>query len=372
VDFRAGRVETLAGNGTQAPFGTTQADGPQAPLNSPWDVLLHRDAAGPAHLFVAMAGPHQLWVFDRKSGYGTVYAGGGGENLVDGPREEAQLAQPSGLATDGTDLYFVDSETSALRRVPLEGDEAAVETLIGEGLFEYGDVDGRYPEARLQHPLGLAFADGSIYVADTYNHKIKRYDPASRTLVDWLGTGVPGYRDGTFREAQLDEPGGLTVIDGRLYMADTNNHQIRVADLENGLMRTLTVAEMPLDTGTAPVRVLGVQTVAPGVASLTLAVALPDGFALNDLNPGLFSVASADSSVARPEGETPHRAAYRITVPFTFAPGETELTLDGTVYFCDLANGRCLLEPVALRLPLRVEPGSLGEGLTATLTIDPG
>ena len=364
VSLRDHRVETLAGNGTQARYGAARARGPASPLNSPWDVVLHRDDKGRARLYVAMAGPHQLWVFDPDTGKGEVYAGDGRENIVDGKRLDAQLAQPSGLATDGAVLYFADSETSALRRVPFGKARVAVETLVGQGLFEFGDVDGRYPDARLQHPLGVAFADGLVYVADSYNHKIKRYDPADGVLTSLLGSGQPGYRDAGRAEAQFDEPGGLTVVGGTLYVADTNNHQIRAADLATGRVRTLPIAERPLaDAAPDAAPPLDAQTVAPGDGLLRLDIVLPDGFVPNDLNTGAVSALSADADVARPATDGPHPVAYPTSVPFTFAEGTTEITLDGAIYYCDKANGRCLLEPVTLRLPLRVEAGAGAEAV---------
>jgi DNA-binding beta-propeller fold protein YncE len=103
-------------------------------------------------------------------------------------------------------------------------------------------VDGVGDAVRLQHPLGLAFANGTLYVADTYNHKIKRCDPATQRVTSWLGSGVPGHRDGKAEEAQFSEPGGLSFADGKLYVADTNNHAIRVCDVTSGKVRTLEIS----------------------------------------------------------------------------------------------------------------------------------
>ncbi len=107
-----------------------------------------------------------------------------------------------------------------------------VRTLVGEGLFAFGDVDGHSPQARLQHALGIAYHEGILYVADTYNHKIKRLDPVTGEVTTWLGDGRPGWQDGDM--PCFYEPGGLAVLGDRLYIADTNNHVIRVADLGSG------------------------------------------------------------------------------------------------------------------------------------------
>ena len=98
----------------------------------------------------------------------------------------ASFAQPSGLAGDGAWLYVADSEGSSIRAVPLDP-RAEVRTVVGTSqlpvarLFTFGDVDGPAAQARFQHPLGVAFHEGRIYVADTYNNKIRVVDPADGT-----------------------------------------------------------------------------------------------------------------------------------------------------------------------------------------------
>ena len=224
VDLAAATVKTLAGTGRQA------GQGRKTDLNSPWDLALAGEK-----IFIAMAGSHQIWTYDLKSGRAEPFAGSGREDIRDGPGPEASLAQPSGLAIDGKRLYVADSEVSAVRSVSLE--TGGVETLIGKGLFDFGDKNGPFEEARLQHPLGVAWHDGKIYVADSYNHRIKILDLKKKKITAFLGTGKAGRKDGT--NASFNEPGGLSVADGKLYIADTNNHLIRVADLKTGRVRTL-------------------------------------------------------------------------------------------------------------------------------------
>ncbi len=190
VELDRGVVETIGGG-----------------MRSPWDVAWMDGA-----LYIAMAGTHQIWRYG--AGGGEVFAGAGGENLVDGPRREAILAQPSGIAAGRGELYFVDSEASAVRRV----DEERVETLVGTGLFAFGDVDGPVEQALLAHPLGVALRGEEVWVADSYNGKVKRIvDGRVETMVSGLG-----------------EPGGLVWHGGKLYVADTNRHRIVVWEPESG------------------------------------------------------------------------------------------------------------------------------------------
>lgn len=233
VDLITGQVETISGTGNQGHMREGSGPGAQTDLNSPWDLAFHDGS-----LYIAMAGMHQLWSMDLSTGIVGPYAGSGRESLDDGPLGSATLAQPSGITTDGNRLYFADSETSAVRSADLPPN-GRLRTIVGLGLFEFGDVDGADHNIRLQHPIGVAHHDGTIYVADTYNHKIKRVLPVTRSCSTMLGSGEAGHRDGPGDQALFSEPSGLSIADGKLYIADTNNHAIRVADLESGEVSTL-------------------------------------------------------------------------------------------------------------------------------------
>jgi DNA-binding beta-propeller fold protein YncE len=244
VDLRARTVTTVAGTGAQ---GWRQRGGGPAretPLNSPWDVLLLD-----GNLYIAMAGTHQLWAYDPIRDTVSVWAGTGAEARHDGPASQATFAQPSGLATDGTRIFVADSEASSIRILEpsAAGGEPLVRTLAGGDLFAFGDKDGRGDLARLQHPLGVAWVPddtpiGVIYVADTYNHKIRRLDPHTRDLSSFAGSGQPGGDDGVGAAARFSEPGGLSYTAGNLYVADTNNHAIRIVALADRTVTTLQIA----------------------------------------------------------------------------------------------------------------------------------
>ena len=216
IDFTRQEVSTIAGTGKQRDrFSPESGEALEVPLNSPWDIVLIEDI-----LLVAMAGCHQIWGMDLGDRTIGIYAGSGGESCIDGTLDEAAFAQPSGLATDGTELFVADSESSSIRGVGLEED-AIVRTLCGSGeLFGFGDVDGTGEAVRLQHCLGVEYAAGWLWVADTYNHKIKQVNPQTGFCQTVLGTGED------FRE-----PSGLSVAGSNLYIADTNHHRICRVDL---------------------------------------------------------------------------------------------------------------------------------------------
>ena len=202
-------------------------------LKSPWDIALR-----PGILIVAMAGPHQLWVIDLLHDRAYPYAGTGEEARRDGTVGQAAFAQPSGLALDGDTLYVADAESNVIRAVALPPVNT-VTTLAGGDLFDFGDRDDTGDAARLQHPLGVAVYDGRVIIADTYNHKIKMLDPRTRRVWTIAGTGVPGHSDGGGSRAQFHEPGGVSVADFTLFVADTNNHAVRTIDLRSFVVSTL-------------------------------------------------------------------------------------------------------------------------------------
>ncbi|MBG6084245.1 thiol-disulfide isomerase/thioredoxin [Zhihengliuella flava] len=232
VHLGTGAVTTIAGNGVQRLLDVASARANESgawvsdlgadPLNtslsSPWDVVWS-DKAGA--VIIAMAGTHQIFSFDPVSGAVAVFAGTGTEGLQDGGPDAAWFAQSSGFALDAAgDVWVADSETSALRVLRLndDGAVAAVETGVGEGLFDFGFRDGEAGQARLQHPLGVAvLPDGSVAIADTYNGAVRRYDPVTRT-VSTLGRGLAEPSD-----VLLD-----TSVDGGpvLLVVETNQHQL--------------------------------------------------------------------------------------------------------------------------------------------------
>lgn len=232
IDLASLTVRTVAGTGEQG-FGA-RVGGPasSSAISSPWDVLAHDRI-----LLIAMAGFHQIWALNIDAGTIEPWAGSGREDLVDGPPDTACFAQSSGLATDGARLFVADSETSSIRSVSFE--DRHVATLVGRGLFEFGDEDGSGDDVLLQHALGVCWHDDEVYVADSYNNKVKRLPPNTRVCRSFVGATEGGRRDGSATDALLREPGGLSAAGDKLYVADTNNHAIRVVDLGSGAVTTL-------------------------------------------------------------------------------------------------------------------------------------
>jgi thiol-disulfide isomerase/thioredoxin len=366
LDLKAGTVRTVAGTGDQGESRRRGGPALQVGLNSPWDLLCHND-----QLFIAMAGHHQIWLLDLTRNELRPYAGTGREYLTDGPLAYSAFAQPSGLASDGTTLYVADSEVSAVRALPLNG-RGEVRTLVGEGLFEFGDEDGEAGRVRLQHALGVAWHEGRLFIADTYNSKIKVLNPARRAVATFLGRG----KDGPL----FDEPAGLSFAGDKLYVADTNASRIRVVDLKTKAVTTLTLegVEAPKPpaeqlTFPNPTRTtLPAQTV-PGDGNLSLAVELrlSAGFKLNPeaqmgyLVEGLAAGKPAWSETKSLPENTP--ATFQIAVPAAKLAGADALRLSLVYYECSVANqGVCRIKSQIWDVPLKVEAAATGRTIQLT------
>ena len=111
----------------------------------------------------------------------------------------------------------------------------------GTGLFDFGDRDGPGPVACMQHVLGVCAYGGAVWVADCYNNKIRKIDLQTSYVSTAAGNGQHGLHDGTGETARLWEPSDLSAAGGKLYVADTNNHAIRVFDPASGDLATLRI-----------------------------------------------------------------------------------------------------------------------------------
>ncbi|MCC6273398.1 MAG: redoxin domain-containing protein [Deltaproteobacteria bacterium] len=352
VDLEAGKVNTIAGTGAQAagavpPLTGDKREQPlqrqpalQTPLSSPSDLAFYPNKAA---IGIAMAGAHQLWSYDLATQTLQVLAGNGSESIDDGAYPDNSLSQPSGLSAFGGKLYFVDSESSSLRELAYVPDykvlRAKVRTLIGTGLFDFGFKDGKQGAARLQHPLGVWAEDSGIYVADSYNHAIRRYAPATGLLTTLAGNGMRGRDDGSFERARFNEPNAIIRVGEKLYVADTNNHAIRVLDPAT---KTVSTLELRMPTSAPPARpaeklpnlkIRERLVLAAGVP-IPWSLQLPEGWKLNAEAPStlrLFELKPEGASLLRayPRAEL---LGKQVSLPAVKAGGR--YLLQGTFYYC--------------------------------------
>jgi DNA-binding beta-propeller fold protein YncE len=378
VDLKTRRVETIAGTGKQMEEYDQKGAARTVALNSPWDLQLVGRT-----LYIAMAGPHQIWKLDLEKQEVSTFAGSGREERRDGELSKAGFAQPSGLATDGRTLYVADSESNIIRAIDLTTPNAEVRTLAGGDLFDFGDEDGKGDEVRLQHPLGLAFLNGKVLIADTYNHKIKELDPQTRTVKTFLGTGKPGQAEGAL--SSFYEPAGLSIAGGKLYVADTNNMAVRVVDLKTKEVATLKLkglqppvsssaetAQNTLGPNVEEIKLAPQRLRANGEGSLVVDVGLPAGYHLNSSAPQRYSFsveggpqylmigADPKTGISAWRDKTLNNSWKDLRLPLrlplrTGGTGKAELRAQLTLYYCREDNtGTCQIKTLVWRAPVEI------------------
>jgi DNA-binding beta-propeller fold protein YncE len=376
LNLQTRMVETVAGTGKQSHDYFRQGPGRTIGLSSPWDLqLLGRT------LYISMAGPHQIWQLDLDKGEIKTFAGSGREARKDGPLLEAGFAQPSGITTDGKNLFIADSESNIIRKI--EPKTGQVITVVGGDLFDFGDEDGTGNDVRLQHPLGVFALGNKVLIADTYNHKIKQLDPETRAVKSLVGTGKPGQVDGAM--PSFYEPGGLSVANGKLFIADTNNHAIRVVDLKSKQGSTLKIQglEPPAsneleqttvsDTGpnAEEIKIPPQRLRLNSQGSLVVNVDLPAGYHLNTSAPQRFriSIESGPEHLAllsNPEtgaalrDKTIMGSSKDLKLPLRIPvhplqAGSSEIRVQMTLIYCREDNtGNCHIKTLVWRAPLQI------------------
>jgi len=353
IDLKSKQVSTLAGTGEQGLMRNPQAaPGLQTPLSSPWDLQFFPSVD---EIAIAMAGTHQIWAYSLTQKTLRVLAGNGRESIDDGVYPHNSLSQPSGLAAWKDRLYFVDSETSSLR--VLHGGK--VETLLGSGLFDFGFVDGGKPEAKLQHPLGIFADDSGVYIADSYNHALRRYDPATGGLETLVGKGKPGKTEGGLAGLQLNEPNDVLNIGQTSYVADTNNQRLLALDFSRRAARPLAIQfpsprpESKLASRLPNLHPTPAQILAAG-GNIALQIHLDPGWKLNKQAPNWLKLFKTEGEAVSLEKSF---AKQDLAEKNLFLPPLEEkksFRLQGTLYFCrEGQEALCYLQSVDQNLEVK-------------------
>ena len=226
IHLQTGEVHTVMGNGMPGKLNAKgYNDASQAQLNSPWALNYYR-----GEVYVCMAGLNQIWKWQLSMNQFAPLFGSGEESLRDGAAPSSSFAQPMGICGSEFGLYVVDAESSAVRLIRMP--DGYVSTLVGAGLFEFGDEDGAHQVARLQHPMDIQYDQKRqiIWICDTYNNKLKYLRLNQRDV-------------NTLSLQGLDEPSGLHLHNDTLWICNTNAHQLIKLNLEHGQMSVIEVHE---------------------------------------------------------------------------------------------------------------------------------
>ncbi|XP_078159689.1 haloacid dehalogenase-like hydrolase family protein isoform X1 [Carex rostrata] len=376
IDFVNETVRTLAGNGTKGSDYRGGGQGSSQVLNSPWDLCYE-----PLNetVYIAMAGQHQIWEHRITDGVTRAFSGNGYERNQNGSSSTStSFAQPSGisLSPDMQEAYIADSESSSIRAVNLKTGGSRLiaggDPYLPENLFRFGDQDGVGSDALLQHPLGvLCGSDNQIYIADSYNHKIKLIDPVTKRVRTLAGTGIGGFKDGAVLSAQLSEPAGLVEAENRrLLIADTNNSVIRYIDLNDKNLQLLTLELKGVKPPSAKpkslkrlrqrlpadVQIIKVDAGKAKEGYLSLQFSVPDGYHFSkearskfevDIEPASAVELEPSSGYLNPDGSA--------SIYFKRAsPSPSTGRINCKVYYCK-EDEVCLYQPVAFDVSFQQE-----------------
>ena len=248
----------------------------------------------------------------------------------------------------------------------------------------------------MQHCLEVVWSNDTLYVADTYNHKIKAVNLRTGEVRTVAGTGQPGSSN---EPAEFHEPAGLALARGKLYVADTNNHLIRTVDLATGRVETLTIAGLASPrqpavnaytaagtlpaAGTAPAsnasaaiplapqkpsfrgaeqKTMPLAKVKPtnGQTEIQVSLKLPDGWKINPLAPMSYWLDSPHGA-----GPTSRAAFGRHSLDKPAADFQIQLRVDGagpdevqvslTYYYCQTKDeGVCKVGEVVFLVPIQI------------------
>ncbi len=375
INLQARRVSTLAGTGRlgQEPLGEP-VKAATLDLRSPWDVALEG-----TKLYVAMAGSHQIGVIDLAKGTIARFAGSGREDIRDGSADVAAFAQPSGLSigvegsANGKTLFVADSESSGVRAIDLS--TRVTHTLLGTGLFDWGDGEGALRPKLIQHPLGVAFGSAGLWVADSYNGKVKLIDRENKlTTKVTQAAGKP-----------LSDPGGVWLEgDGALLIADTGND--RILRLLPGATEPLVVgvgkreaAAQSLQTGLAPrdeklpVIQLPAHELPAGTQPIRLTLVAPRGFEFSAGAPWSAALAGVGAlKIFSPSLNGEASSGARIEFQAQAEVSGVEGTLTAVVHanICDAVN-HAACYPVRVRYALATHTSDKAAGQPIELELQP-
>ena len=250
VVLATGVVSTVAGDGV---LGSDDGAATTASFNFPSGLAF----VNPTTLAIADSFNRKIRLLNLSASTVSTLAGSGSFGMTDGVGASAEFGTPYDIASDGSgNLYVADGGvhlgtnlgTNSIRKINVV--TAEVSTVAGTG--SYGVANGPTATAEFRQPHGLAVAGNYVYVADRQNNTIRRIDLVARTVQDFAGSGIAGFRDGPAVDAQFDAPHRVIVDGNRLLVADTNNNRIRAIDLQTNMVSTLSGSGAAgLSSGTA-------------------------------------------------------------------------------------------------------------------------
>ena len=351
IDLKKNEVSTIAGSGARGQILLESKTAKESDLASPWDLEFFPDKN---NIIIANSGTHQLLKYDITKEAISPFAGNGVEGIIDGSYPKNNLAQPSAINIFSEKLYFIDSETSSLRVADKNG---LVKTLIGSDLFKFGHKNGPAKEALMQHPVGLAVDDTGIYIADTHNSIIRKYDVSQATISDYSGSGKKNSDIGSnLKNVSYNEPEDIVAVLDKFYIADTNNNRILVINRNSGdvsvldVMPPLKLQKQGMLEYLPNLNNLPDKTVKSDV-NISLLMRLPDGWKINEEGPSFINLLEISKNEAILIASYDWNSVKTGEIKLPKLDDGKNYYLQGTIYYCQNKRGSiCLINSYGQKL----------------------
>jgi len=364
----SGKISTVAGTGAHGYSGDNGL-ATSAELYLPSYVAV--DSAG--NIYVADEGNNRIRKVDVSTGYISTVAGNGtkGYSGDNGLATSAELSNPMGAAVDSAgNIYIADIGNNRIRKVNVS--TGCITTVAGTGAQGYSGDNGLATSAELHSPAGVAVDSAvNIYIADTYNQRIRKVDASTGNISTVAGNGTGGFSgDGSAAtSAEINYPWGLTVDStGNIYIADTSNNSIRKVDVSASSLGFATATNVGLtdttdDPQTATISNIGNSALTFSIPGSGYNPSIAANFTLNSSGVSACPLLTTGSSAA---GTLASGASC--TLPISFAPtGTANGTVNGSVVLTDnslnatnatqtIALGGTALLPVPTQLVFTTPP----------------
>jgi thiol-disulfide isomerase/thioredoxin len=327
IDFETKQVSTLIGNGEKGGIISGEIDADEIGLASPTDLEFFPNRN---KIIISNSGTHQILSYDLESGKITPLAGSGKKGSKDGKYPNNSLSQTSDMVVSRKKIYFLDALTSSLRVLDGEGD---VKTLVTSGL---------------QNPLALTTDGIRLYIADSFNNRIKKYHIANKKLTTLIG-GQAG--DSVGRTTHFDSPEGIIRVMNRIYIADANNNRIVVLNsskLTSEILDVIPPLKLPKEGFLEYLPNLqksDLISVSPN-KNIALNINLNKGWKINEDGPSfinLLELIGDDEANLITSFDWYFVKKKKVTLP-KLSKGEDYL-LQGSIYYCeDKKNALCFVK----------------------------
>jgi hypothetical protein len=355
IDLKNSLVTTIAGTGNKTIEPILRGTASTTPLKYPIDLAILD-----GKFYITNAGTNQILKLDMQESVIDVFLGKGVRGLKDGSLENAELAQPMGITGSKEVFFFSDANNNAIRRVEINY-SGKIETLLGKGYFQFGDVDGPIAQAKIQYPVGMylenqensssqvpnqSICKDGLVVADSFNHKIKCISFSGKNIFTILGQGKAGYKNGKKHEVLFNYPTSIAIQDNKLFISDTNNHAIRIYDSKTGDTKTLSI-RFGLDTKMIQdsnqfykeeVLEIPQQVFSIGSENISFELDIPKEFLWDKENPAIITFSSSNpESVFSKEKESKKLENFfgKWETPVSLKVGESNLEWNLLAYYRD-------------------------------------